>query len=232
MLRQIRLLVFDLDYLIYDCAQLKVRALRESLISLADAIPHDVRLPDAVDTEEGFRDYGFRWTKFLQIGLDDEHLEELQSPYRIHEERLVTAGAGRICPGLPELSSFWRRSGASAALGAEARRDYLLAVSDRHDLDGFFEMAFCTEEFCIGRSEEMIKEIMRRAEVNPSETLALGTRPDFFRAAHNLDVLTIGCGWGLQRHEGLGEADLQALTLPQVFPAIEKADALAAQYLE
>jgi phosphoglycolate phosphatase-like HAD superfamily hydrolase len=229
-LRQIRLLVFDLDYLIYDCAAIKVRALRESMISFADAIPHDVRLPDAADTEEGFRDYGCRWSQMLQIGLDEERLAELQSAYRVHEERLVTAGLGRIYPGLPELLLSFRRNGLLAAIGAEANRDYLLAVSDRHSLESVFEMAYCAEEFGAGGTDEMIDEIMNRAEVNRSETLALGTRPEFFRSAHNLEVLTIGCGWGLRRHEALDEADFQALTVDQAYPAIENADALAAQY--
>jgi phosphoglycolate phosphatase-like HAD superfamily hydrolase len=224
------LLVFDLDYLIYDCAALKVRALRESLIPLADAIPQDTSLPDAVDAEEGFRDYGLHWAQMVQIGLDDKSLAQLHCEYRIHEERLAGNGLGRIYPGIIELLSFCRRNGASAAIGAEAGRDYLLAVSDSLNLDSLFEMAFCSEEFGSGGTDEMIEEIMNRAEVNPSETLALGTRPDFFRAARNLNVLTIGCGWGLQRHEGLSAADLQSLTIDQIYPAIEKADNLAVQY--
>jgi len=136
-LRHIRLLILDLDYLVFDCAALKVKALRESLISFADAIPHDVRLPDSVDVEEGFRDHGCRWTQALQIGLDEEILARLQSSYRLHEERLATAGAGCIYPGLQEFLVRGCQSGASAAVGAEASRDYLLAVSDRHGLDDF-----------------------------------------------------------------------------------------------
>ena len=226
-LSQIRLLVFDLDYLIFDCAELKVRALRESLISFADAIPHNVRLPDAVDAEESFRDYGFRWLELLQIGLDEERLAQLQTAYRIHEKRLLAAGVGRLYPGILELVSLCRQNGAAIAIGAEASRDYLLDVSDCHGLDSLFETAFCTEEFGAGGTDEMIEEIMYRVEVNPSETLALGTRPGFFQAAHNQDVLAVGCGWGLHRHEALAEADLQALTLAQAYPAIEKADSLS-----
>lgn len=229
MLRQIRLLVFDLDYLVFDCAELKMRALRESLISFADAIPHDVRLPDAIRAEEGFRNYGFRWMKSLQIGLDEEHMAQLEISYRRHEQRLVAAGIGRIYSGLPELLRLCGQNGASAAIGAEAGRDYLLDVSDRHGLDSLFELAYCTEEFGVGSADEMVEEIMLRAEVNPSETLALGTRADYFRAAHNIDVLTIGCGWGVHGRESLTEADLQASTIAQVYPAIEKADAIVSQ---
>lgn len=231
MLRQIRLLVFDLDYLIFDCAELKLRALRESLISLADAIPHDVRLPDAIDAEEGFREYGHRWMKSLQIGLDEECMKQLETSYRMHEERLIAAGVGGIYSGLPDLLRRCGQEGVSAAIGAEGSRDYLLSVSDRHGLDDLFELAYCTEEFGMGSADEMIEEIMFRAEVNPSETLALGTRPEFFRAAHSIDVRTIGCGWGVRRHESLREADLQALTVTQVYPAIERVDLIASQSL-
>lgn len=230
MLRQIRLLVFDLDYLIFDCAALKLRAVRESLISFADAIPHDVRLPDAVDAEEGYRDFGFRWLQMLQIGLNEERLAQIQHAYKLNEQRLIISGAGRIHPGVEDLLRFGSDQGASLALGADCDRDHLLAVSDRHDLDSLFEIAFCTEEFGAGSAEEMLEEIMERAEVNRSETLVLGTRPEFFRAANALDVLTLGCGWGLHRHEALGEADLQALTVAQAYPAIEKADSLASRY--
>lgn len=229
MWRQIQLLIFDLDYLIFDCAALRAKALRNSLVSFADEIPHDMRIPTDYDAEEGFRDHGCGWPQSLQIGLDEANLQRLLHAYRIHEGRLVTAGAGKIYPGIPELLARCRESGAALALGAEASRDYLLAVSDRHSLDDHFEWAFCTEEFGMGSAAEMFEEIMGRAEVNPSETVMLGTRPGFFEAARAVDVLSIGCGWGIHNHEPLGAADLQSLSLSTIYHTIEKADALAAR---
>lgn len=230
MLQHIRLLIFDLDYLIFDCSKLKVNALRHSLISFADAIPQSVRLPDLADAEEGYRAHGFRWTQFLEIGLGEERLAELQQAYRIHEDRLLEAGVGQVFEGMKEFLGAIRGSDVEVALGAEASRDYLLGVYDRHRLDLLFDFAMCTEEFGVGRADEMIAEIMHQAAVNPSETLVLGTRPSLFESAHNLDVLSIGCGWGILQHDGLAEADLQSHSLAQAVPAIRKADELAAQY--
>ncbi len=229
MLRQIRLLVFDLDYVIFDCAALKVKALRESLISFADDIPQDVRLPDAVDAWEGFREYGRRWPQHLELGIGEPQLEELNAAYQVYETRLVEKGAGRIYPGVPGMLDACRQIGLVSALGAEANRDYLLAVSDRHELETFFESAYCTEEFGSGGAEEMIEEIMSRAQVLPSETLVLGNRHDLFAAARNLDVITIGCEWGLQAPEVPGSADLRLLSPTAALAAIEAADAIAAQ---
>ena len=227
-LRHLQLLIFDLDYLTFDCATLKLRALRESLIPFAEAIPHDVRLPDSMDIEEAYRDHGRRWIWALQLGLPDEQLAQLHAEYEAHEQRLLDSGTGRPFPGLTEILSPCRQDGVVAAIGADASRDYLLAVSDRHNLHARFEFAFCTEEFGMGNTEEMIEEIMERAEVNPSETLMLATRPDFFRAARDRDVLTIGCGWALGRHDSLAEADIQAPTLSHLPRAIARADAQAA----
>lgn len=229
MLDHIQLLVFDLDYLIFDCASLKVRALRQSLIAFADSIPQDVRLPDALDAEEGYLLHGFRWTQFLEIGLQEERLAELQHVYRIQEDRLLEAGAGQIFPGILEELANFRRNKLALALGAEASREYLLSVSDRHNLDDLFDIAFCTQEFGVGSTDEMLEEIMRHGEVNPSETVVLGTRPALFEAAHNVNAVTIGCGWGIHRHGGLGNADLQSLTLANLHPALRKADDLSAQ---
>jgi phosphoglycolate phosphatase-like HAD superfamily hydrolase len=215
---------------VFDCALLKVQALRQSLISLADAIPQSVRLPDNIDAEEGFREHGFRWTRFLEIGLDEEGLEHLQQAYHIHENRLVESGIGRIHTGIEAFLVNCRQSNIAVALGAEASRDYLVSVTDRHQLDSLFQVALCTEEFGLGNVDEMLGEIIQQAEVYPSEALVLGTRPHCFRAARDLHVLTIGCGWGLRRHGGLAEAELQSLTLAQLHPAIEKADTLASQY--
>jgi phosphoglycolate phosphatase-like HAD superfamily hydrolase len=229
-LHQIRLLIFDLDYAIFDCALLKVQALRQSLISLADTIPQSVRLPDAADAEEGFHQHGFRWTRFLEIGLNEETLEHLQQAYRIHEDRLIESSVGRLYPGIEDFVANCRQANIGVAIGAESSRDYLVAVNDRHQLDSLFQFALCTEEFGVGDADEMFGEIMHQAEVNPSEVLALGTRPQFFQAAHNQDVLTIGCGWGIRRQDSLAEADLASPTLAQLFPAIQKADYLASQY--
>jgi phosphoglycolate phosphatase-like HAD superfamily hydrolase len=230
-LNQIRLVVFDLDYLVFDCAEVKMRALREGLVSLDEDIPYSARLPDVVDVEEGFRDHGRRWVSQLDMGLDEAALDQLQRNYRIHEERLVAEGVGKLFPGLIEFLSDCRVQGLLPAIGAEASRDYLMAVSDRHGLDHRFEMACCTDEYGMGGADEMIAEIMSRAEVNPSETLAIGTRPDFFRAARSLDVLSIGCGWGLHQLEALAGADLQAHALTDLLPAIKKADEMAARSL-
>jgi len=231
MLHHIKLLVFDLDYLIFDCSSLKVRALRQSLISFADTIPQSVRLPDELDAEEGYRAHGFRWPQFLEIGLGEERLWQLEQAYSIHEERFLEAGVGQLYPGVEQFLLGCRRADIQVALGAEASREYLLAVSDQHRLDNVFGIALCTEEFGVGSADEMLEEIMHHAEVHPSETVVLGTRPAFFQSAHNLDLLTIGCGWGIHKHDGLAEADLQSLTLKSLPSAIVEADRLSAQYL-
>jgi phosphoglycolate phosphatase-like HAD superfamily hydrolase len=228
-LQHVRLLIFDLDYIVFDCALLKVQALRQSLISLADAIPQTVRLPDMVDAEEGFRKHGFRWTRFLEIGLNEGTLEHLQQAYRIHEDRLIESNIGRIFPGMEQFIANCRQQGTETALGAESSRNYLVNVNDRYLLDNLFQISLCTEEFGAGDADEMFGEIMRQAEVNPSETLALGTRPQFFQAAHNHDLLTVGCGWGIQQKDHLAEADLISPSFSDLSTIVEKADRLAFQ---
>ena len=228
MLKQLRLLVFDLDYLVFDCAALKGKVLRESLLSCADEIPPDIRLPDAVDAWELHHLHGWRWPRHLEIGLDEDRLEEIADDFRLRQDRLVEAGWGSVFPGISGLLQACREAGLSNVLGAEASRDYLMAVSDRQDLAMLFDAAYCTGEFGMGGAEEMLDEILNRAEALPSETALLGTRPSFFEAARNLDVLSIGCGWGTPDPDALGPVDLQAITLEDAWRAIEAADGIAA----
>jgi phosphoglycolate phosphatase-like HAD superfamily hydrolase len=229
-LNHLKLLVWDLDYLVFDCSALKVSALRQSLISFAESIPQSVRLPDAIDAEGGYLDYGFRWPQFLEIGLDEERLGQFQRAFHIHQDRHVQAGVGRVYPGVHDFLMDCRKGDIRLALGAEASRDYLLAVTDQHSLDNLFDIALCTEEFGVGSADEMFEEIMNHTEVYPSETLVLGTRPAFFQAAHNLDLLTVGCGWGLHQQYRLAEADLQAPALSHLHAVIEQADHLSNRY--
>ena len=163
--------------------------------------------------------------------MDEGLLEDLRRAYTIHEERLISSGVGQLYPGVLDFIARCKHEGIVPALGAEASRDYLLAVSEQHGLEDVFEVSLCTEEFGVGSCDEMLAEIMHHAEVNPSECVALGTRPSSFHAAHNLEVLTIGCGWGIRQHGGLHDADLQALTLARLYPAVQRADELSAQYL-
>jgi phosphoglycolate phosphatase-like HAD superfamily hydrolase len=231
-LDHVQLLVFDLDYLIFDCALLKVRALRQSLISFAETIPQDIRLPDAMDAEEGYLLHGFRWTQFLEIGLEEERLAEFQHVYRINQDHLLEAGAGQIYPGVLDELANLRNNQLALALGADASREYLLSVNDRHNFADLFDIALCTQEFGVGSTDEMLEEIMRQCEVNRSETVVLGTRPSLFEAAHNLNLTAVGCGWGIHHHGGLGNADLQSLTLATLFPSIQKADKLSAHSID
>lgn len=230
MLRQIRLLVFDLDFLVFDCGALKARALRQSLVSFADYIPQNLRLPDAVDIEEGFREEGSRWIRSLEIGLDENQLAELEEAYRVQETRLVDSGIGQIFPGIRDLLASCRQEGSSLALGAESSRDYLMSVCDRHGCDQLFEIALCSEEYGPGSTDEMLAEIMSRAEVNPSETLILGTTPLYFEAGHNNDIRSIGCGWGIHQQGVLALADFQSPSIAHLYPLIRQADALASGY--
>ena len=230
MLEHIRLLILDLDHVVFDGAPLKLAALRQSLIAFADNLPQSVRLPDAVDAEEGYREHGFRWTQFLEIGLGEEQSSEFQLVYRLQEQHLLESGAGGFYPGVLDLIGLLRRAGIELALGADATRDYLMAVSDRHQLDRLFDLSLCTEEFGVGSAAEMYGEIMHHHEVNPSETVVLGTRPAMFEAAHGLDLFTIGCGWGIRQHERLAEADLTALTLARLEPALLRADELSTHW--
>ncbi len=231
MLRHIRLLILDLDYLVFDCARLKIESLRRSLIALADAIPQNVRLPDHLDAEEGFIANGYSWASSLEIGLDEESLIALEQAYRINEDKLVEQGIGGIYPGMQECLARLRESGLSLALGAEARRDYLLAVSDRHEMERFFDFSLCTEEFGVGTAGEMFEEIMHFSEVTRSETVVLGIHSEHFSAARDLGLFTIGCGWGIHRKEAIAEADIQVPVIPDLFEAVRRADDLASRYL-
>jgi len=228
-LRHIRLIVFDLDYLVFDCAILKAQAMRQSLIEFADAIPQSVRLPDAVDAEEKFCQHGRHWTQFLEIGLNEEQQAELQKVYDSNEKQLIKAGIGRVYPALEKELGICLSEDISLALGADASRDYLMSVSDRHDLQRFFNIFMCTEEFGAGSAVEMLDEIMLQAEVNPSEILVLGIRPAMFQSARSLGMKTIGCGWGLHQHNCLADADIQVLAPPKLFSALAKADDVAFQ---
>jgi len=226
-LHHIQLIILDLDYVVFDCSTIKLQALRQSLISLADIIPQDIRLPDEVDAEEAFRDHGVHWIQRLELGLDQDNLDNLRQTYELNERRLVEAGAGSVFQGLKNFVGECRNREIAVALGAEATRDYLVTVSDQHQLEGLFEISLCTEEFGAGSSEEMLEEVLHYAAANRSEALVLGARPRLFEAAHNLDMLAIGCGWGIRQHQVLSNADLQALTLSQLNPVLLKADQLA-----
>ncbi len=226
-MRHIRLLIFDLDYLVFDCALLKVRALRQSLASLADDLPQSLSLPDAADVEEAYRNHGFRWIQYLEDELGEKKYSLLQRTYPLNENRLLESGLGGLYPGIESFIAGCCEAGISAALGADAGRDYLMTVSDRHRLDTLFDIALSTEEFGLGGAAEMLDAIMRQAEVNPSETLVLGTRPAFFQAAEDLDAQFIGCAWGMHRHETLSEARFAAATPAQLELAVQEADSQA-----
>ena len=230
MLTHIRLLILDLDYLVFDCALLKAQALRQSLVAVPDDAVAGLQAPEGVNAEEGFRNHGFSWVRNLEIGLSEEGSSQLHQAYLILEKRLIDSGMGQIHSGIEEFILNCRQSNLAVALGADATREYMFAVIDRYQLDALFQFAQCVEEFGTGSTVEMLGEVMHQAEVHPSETLALGTRPHFFQAAHHLDMLTVGCGWGLSTHEGLAHSDFQSLTLKQLFPVIEKADAAALRH--
>ena len=222
--QRIRLLVFDLDYLVFDCSLIKTQALRQGLISLAEAIPHNAPLPDKLDVQEAFLDQGVSWIDRLELGLDQDAMSNLRQACSIHENRLIESGAGTLYADLENFLLNCQTMGITAALGAEATREYLLAVADKHQLDNLFQISLCTEEFGAGNTEEMLEEIMQIAEVHPSETIVLGTRARAFEAAHAADMKAIGCGWGLRNRGGLKEADLQVAAISQLSAVLKQID--------
>jgi phosphoglycolate phosphatase-like HAD superfamily hydrolase len=218
-LRHIRLLILDLDYLLFDSRALKLKALRQSLVAFADTIPQSACLPDETDLEEAYLQHGLRWLEFLDLGLEEDALTSLQEAYRVYEARLLQAETGGVYPGIPQLLNTFRQSGLTLALGADSPRDYLLEVSDRHGLSDLFAVALCAEEFGKGSVDEMLQEALILGEVNRSEAVALGTRSEYFQAARDLDIASIGCGWGIRHQESLRDAAQRAGT-PAELPGI------------
>jgi phosphoglycolate phosphatase-like HAD superfamily hydrolase len=218
-LRHLRFLILDLDYLLFDCRVLKLKALRQSLVAFAEAIPQSARLPDEMDLEEAYLQHGPRWLEFLDLGLGEDVLDSLKDAYRVYEERLIQEGNGGFYPGIPQLLGLCRQSGLTLALGADSARDYLLEISDQHGLSDLFSIMLCTEEFGKGSIDEMLQEALTLGEANRSETVVLGTRSGYFDAARNLDMSSIGCGWGIRHQESLRDADHKVLT-PMELPAI------------
>jgi len=214
--------VFDLDYLVFDSSNIKAVALRKSLVSLADQIPLAARLPDSTDILDGFLENGLHWLERLEIGIGDP--TELHRTYAVQEARLLEGGAGRIYPGILETLQRLRQEGVQLSLGAETSREYLLRVSDLHQLDRQFDSAFCTEEFGLGSSEEMIQELMQHHEVQPSETIVLGTRPAYFESARYLDVRSIACTWGISDQRILPGADYRAQTVSALWQLWQEVD--------
>jgi phosphoglycolate phosphatase-like HAD superfamily hydrolase len=199
---------------------------------MADFVSPDVSLPEIADAESGYRNHGCRWVKHLEIGLDQPCLDDLDRAYALHESRLAESGAGSLFPGMEAFLRGCIKEDVSLALGVDAKRHYLMAILERYQLDSLFQVTVCTEEFGMGDADEMMLEIMCQVEVHPSETLMLGTRPRTFQAARAADIVTIGCGWGIQNLDAIAEADLQCRIIPELNAIIRKADTLAIQKQE
>ncbi len=227
MLEKIRLLIFDLDYVIFDCAALKTRVLRHCLLQFADQIPTDARLPDSVDIEDSYLEAGHEWLSSMHLGLDEAGQLELVRNYLLEESRYLEAGGGLLFHGIRDFIAGCRKSGLILGLGADSGRDYLMSVSDRLVLDQIFDLSLCTAEYGGGSFEEMFEDLMQQAEVLPSETLILGTRSLYFDAARILNISSIGCGWGLQQKRDFSAAVFESPTLAHLVPLIRQADAIA-----
>jgi len=107
--QRISLLVFDLDYSVFDCSLIKTQALRQGLISLAEAIPHNASLPDELDVQEAFLSRGASWIEGLELGLDQDAMSNLRQACSIHESRLIESGAGTLYADLGTSFSIAER---------------------------------------------------------------------------------------------------------------------------
>ena len=216
MLRRIRLIITDLDQTLFDSHELKLRAFRHALATLSDSIRHDVRLPDAIDLEEVYLGYGHSWPDHVDVGLDDSAALDVGRMCREHMVSFVESGSGRLQPGVLEYLLSCREEGAVLAIGAEAHREYLLAVSDRFGLSDAFECSLCTGEYGTGGADEMLEDALSRCEALAGETVYVGTRPDTLEAARFLGITALVGAWGLhgegmQGREEPRAADVQAL---------------------
>ncbi len=227
MFQKTQLLIIDLDFLLFDCLLLKERTLRQSLLSVAELIPQSARLPDGIDIEERYLEHGYRWAKYLELGLDKEQMESFAREYGTIEPAVVESGGGRLFEGLLGSIKSWKHGGLRVALGSDARRDYLLAVSDCFGLDGHVDTLVCSEEYGGGGVGEMLDEIAYLSEVHPSETVVLGTRPAFFQAARDNDMMSVGCGWGIRNQAILETADLNAQTVNDLEHTIQEVDRIS-----
>jgi phosphoglycolate phosphatase-like HAD superfamily hydrolase len=195
--RHVRLLVLDLEHVVFDAIPLKLGAVRRAILPVADDIPHSVCLPDGADLEEAYASRGWRWFEAVQLGLPKERLLALEPIVRAEARFLASGEAGRIYPGVMETLGVCRQAGLLLALGADCDRDFMLAVSDRHGFDGVFNFMACAEDYGIGGFSELLEDVAERLEVHASECVYLGTRGVCIEEALALGVATLGCRWGL-----------------------------------
>jgi len=59
-------------------------------------------------------------------------------------------------------------------------------------------MVYCTEEYGAGGPDEMIEDMMARAKSIPAKLSCSGLFRPCSTPPAALDVITVGCGWGLR----------------------------------
>jgi phosphoglycolate phosphatase-like HAD superfamily hydrolase len=197
-LRRIRLIVSDLDQTVFDCADLRTRALLQALDGIPASAARDVRIPDEIEVESAYRDHGYRWVGGLESGAETGQSPALERACRVQQVRLLEGGHGGLFPGIAGFFDSCRRAGAAWAICADSHRDYLMTVCDRFELSECVEHLSCAEEYGSGGTDEMLEETLERCEALASETVYLGTRPDSLEAARYLGIAPVACCWGLR----------------------------------
>lgn len=113
-----------------------------------------------------------------------------------HEVRRLSAGLGRLFPGVRETLGELRREGWRLGLVSNCGRIYLEA-NLKHLLDGLLDVAFCLDD----RPSKTENVTLALSRLGVSKGVMVGDRTADLEAGRKNGLRTVGCAYGFAPHE-------------------------------
>lgn len=220
-MKNIELIIFDLDGTLFKPDQVIVKAVYQAIESTSNQFGLDIKYPSREKIYASLGQLDYRFVDELDLNLNPEQADYLKSSIAEIEGKLVEQGIGRLYDGALETLKSLKDLGYQLAIASNLGREYLLALLDHFDLDQFIDFSVCIDD--VGRAEkrDILEEIINNQEVLSSEVVFVADRESDFLAAKELDIKTIGCTWGFGRDEELRLADYRVSSFDALVKVFE-----------
>lgn len=212
----LKLVAFDLDGTIFKTESIVLDAVRLAVEELSGRFAIDVAVPSERTILSLLGTPNYAYVGKLGLSLTAQQEAYLGEAIERHELEWIDSGRGQLYPGTVECLEALDRRGLEIGIASNCTRPYLVAISDRFELDRWVDLSLCIDDFGHADKASILTELVSNRMILSHEAVYVGDRSSDLEAARRIGMRFIGCAWGYGAASELSEAETVAANFDEL----------------
>lgn len=217
MMKQIKTIIFDYDGTLHQSMAIYEHAFREAYQALVDIKKAPHRIWSANDIKVFLGQNPKEMWKSLQLDIDDKMIEVASSMISLSMKSQIKHGKAVLYDGALDVLSYLKNKGYKLIYLSNSKRYYMDAQRQAFQLDKYFDLMLCSEDFDYIPKEDIIQQIKHEIVL---EACVIGDRIHDIKAGLAHQFYTIACDYGYGSKDELKDAHKHIQSIEELYEVL------------